>query len=88
MAEVKVGLGTIFRDKNLTVLKGAHGTGVNIQVRVHFDDGDLQPTRLKKRTDRCRGYAFAQGRNNPTCNKYELRQTYLGINCRRRRTAD
>jgi hypothetical protein len=39
--EVKVGLGAIFSDKHLTVLKGAHGAWVYVEIGVHFNNGDL-----------------------------------------------
>jgi hypothetical protein len=34
MTEVEVGFGTIFGDKDFTMLSGAHGTGVNVEVGV------------------------------------------------------
>ena len=43
MAEVKVGLGTVLGDIDLTVLIGAHGAGVNIDIGVELLSRDLQP---------------------------------------------
>ena len=39
--KIKIGLGTIFRDEHLTVLKGAHGAWVYVEIGVHFNNGDL-----------------------------------------------
>src|SRR5580658_3038732 len=36
VAKVEVGLGAVFGDKDFTMLKGAHRTGIDVQVRVAF----------------------------------------------------
>jgi hypothetical protein len=46
MAQVQVGFRAVLGNENLAVLEGAHGAGVNVNVRVKFLDGDLIPPRL------------------------------------------
>ena len=36
MSQVKVAFVAVFGNENLTVLKRAHGAGVNVQVRIHL----------------------------------------------------
>ena len=41
VAKVEIGLGAIFGHENFAVLIGAHRTGINIEVRIAFLNGDL-----------------------------------------------
>ncbi len=36
MAQIQIGLGTVFRDKDFAVLKGAHGARINVNVGIEF----------------------------------------------------
>ena len=79
MAQVQVGLGTVFGNKHLTVLERAHSARIHIQVRVQFQDGDLKAAGLKHRAQGSGGNAFAERRNhtasykNKTCHKSSSR---------------
>ena len=60
VAEVEVRLGAVFRDKDLSVLEGAHGAWVDVEVWVHLDDGHRQASGLQQRAHGCGGDALAQ----------------------------
>ena len=48
MAQVEIGLGAIIRDEHLAMLKRTHGTGVDVEIRVHFLHRDLVTACLEK----------------------------------------
>ncbi len=52
VTEIKISFGTVIGDKHLTVLKRAHGAGVNIDVRIHLLHRDFQTPRLHQGTNR------------------------------------
>src|SRR4029077_8001758 len=52
VAEVEVGLRAVFGDKDFAVLKGAHGTGIDVQVRIAFLQGDFETATFEETTNR------------------------------------
>jgi hypothetical protein len=58
VTEVKVGLGAIFRDIALTVLVRVQGSGVYIDIRVEFLNGDFKPPRLQEFGQGCGDDSF------------------------------
>ena len=64
MAQVEIGFRPIIGHKYFAVLEGAHGAGVDVEVRVELHQVDPHAARLKQAADGGRGEAFAQGRNN------------------------
>src|SRR4029077_20551957 len=52
VAEVKIGLRGVFGDKDFAVLKGAHGTGIDVQVRIAFLQGDFETATFEETTNR------------------------------------
>ena len=46
--------------KHFTVLKGAHRTGINVQVRIAFLQGDLKTATFEETADRGGSNAFSQ----------------------------
>ena len=60
MTEVEVGFSAVVGDEHFTVLERAHGTRINVDVRVQLEHGDLQATGLKNGRQRSRGDAFPQ----------------------------
>jgi len=42
MAQVKIGLGAVVGDEDLTVLEWAHGAGIDVQVWVELLQRDLE----------------------------------------------
>ena len=65
MPQVQVGLRAIIQNIHLAVLVGRHGTGIDIDIRVEFLDGDLQPALLQELPDGCGGDAFADRTDHP-----------------------
>ena len=43
VAQIQVGLGAVVGDEDLAVLVGAHGAGVDVDIRVQLLGRDLQP---------------------------------------------
>ena len=60
MAQVQVGLGAVVGDEHLTVLQGAHGAGVHVDVGVQLLAGHLQAAALEQAAQRGGGDALAQ----------------------------
>ena len=60
MAKVQIGFGAILGDVHLTVLIGAHGARVNVNIGVELEESDLEPARLEDGSQRRGGDAFAQ----------------------------
>ena len=48
--EIEIRLRPVVRNEHLTVLIGAHRTGVDVDVGIKFLDGNLQPTILEQTT--------------------------------------
>jgi hypothetical protein len=51
MAEVEVGLGTIFGDEDFAVLKRAHRAGIDVEVGITFLKGDFETATFEETTD-------------------------------------
>ncbi len=51
VAEVEIGFGAIVCDKHFAVLIRAHSTGIHVQVRVTFLDGDFETATFEETTD-------------------------------------
>ena len=77
MSQVQVGFRSILRDINLTVLERAHGARVDVDIRVQFQQGHVQPAGFENGPQGSRGDPFPQGRDHATGDKYKPRQ---GIN--------
>ena len=60
VAEVEVGLVAVLGDEHLAVLEGAHGAGVDVEIRVGLLHRDLVPARLEQTAQRGRRDALAQ----------------------------
>ena len=60
VAEVEVRLSTIVEHIDLTVLKGAHRAGVDIQVRVEFLNAHTQSTLFQECSERTSRQPFTE----------------------------
>ncbi len=60
VADVEIGLGAVLGDEHLAVLERAHGSGVDVQVRVELLDLHLQTPRLQQPAERCGGDPLAE----------------------------
>ena len=58
--EVEVRLRSVVRDENLPMLKGAHRSGIHVQVGIDFLDGDFEAATFEETTDGGCCYAFAK----------------------------
>ena len=61
MPQVKIGFRPIFGDKNLTVLEGTHGAGIDVDVGIKLEQSDAKATR------------FEQGRHRGSCDSFAQR---------------
>ena len=59
VAEVEVGLSAVVGDKDLAVLEGRHGSGVDVEVGVELHHVDAQAAALKQAADGSRGETLA-----------------------------
>ena len=64
MAKVEISFGAVFGNENFAVLVRAHGTGIDIQVRIAFLNGDLETTTFEETTDRGSSNALTERGNN------------------------
>ena len=65
MTQVQVGLVTILGNEDLTMLEGAHGTGVDVQIRVGLLHRYFVATRLEQTAQRGRGNTLPRDETTP-----------------------
>ena len=75
MAEVEVGFGAVLRDIDLTVLIGAHGAGIDVDVGVELLRRDPQAAHLEKPAERGRRDALAKARYHAAGDKNKFGHT-------------
>jgi len=46
IAKIEIGLAAVVEDVGLAVLEGAHGPGVDVQIRIDLYGGDAEPAAL------------------------------------------
>src|SRR5205085_8959500 len=64
VAEVEVGLAAVLRDVHLTVLERAHRARVDVDVRVHLLQRDLEPAALEQEAHAGGREALAEARDH------------------------
>jgi hypothetical protein len=69
MAQVEVGLGAVLGDEHLTVLERRHGAGVDVDVGIELEVGNLDAARFKDCTEAGGGYPLAQTGHDTTGNE-------------------
>ena len=69
MAQIEVGLGAVVCDVDFAVLKGAHGAGVDVEVRIKLGECNLQPALFQQGADRSGCEAFAEGTDDAASDK-------------------
>src|SRR5262249_13668411 len=72
VAEVEVRLGAVVGDVDLAVLVRRHRAGVDVEVRVELDVGDLEAPRLHQRADRGSAGALTDRGDDAACDKDEF----------------
>ena len=60
MTQVEIGFRPVVSDKDFAVLERAHRPGIHVQVRVEFQERDLQSSRLEERSHGRGGEPFAE----------------------------
>ena len=83
VAEVEVGLRAVLRDVDLAVLIGAHGAGVDIDVRVELLRRDAQTAHFEQPSEGRRRDALAQTGHNAASHKNILRHFHPSSNKKR-----
>ena len=53
VTQIQVGFGAVFRHEHLTVLVRAHGAGIHINIRIHFDQGDVEAAGFQQSGQGC-----------------------------------
>ena len=69
MTEVKIGLGTVMRDKHFTVLERAHRAWINVDVRIELDHADCQATRFQNGAKTRRSDPLSERGNHAASNE-------------------
>jgi hypothetical protein len=69
VAQIEVGLGAIFSHEDFPVLEGAHRAGVDVDVGVELEVGNLDAAGFKNRPEGGGSDAFAQRGHDTTGNK-------------------
>src|SRR5262249_30878504 len=80
VAEVEISFGAVISNEDLAVLKGRHGAGVNVQVRVKFLQVDLEPAAFEQASDGSSRQALAEGRHNTTRHENVFRR-HSSLDC-------
>ena len=70
VSQIKVSFGPVGRYEHLAMLKGAHGAGIHVEVRIQLDHADGQAAGLENRAQGGGGDAFPQrGNHRPPVTK-------------------
>jgi hypothetical protein len=55
MTQVQIRLGAIIRNEHFPMLKGAHGSRIDIQIRIELLESDTKPAAFEETAQRRRG---------------------------------
>ena len=69
MAEVQVGLGAVIEHVDFAVLVGAHGAGIDVDVRIQLLHSHAEATLFKQHSERGGRQAFAERANDAAGHK-------------------
>ena len=72
VSQIQVSLCAVVGDKDLTVLVGAHGAGIHVDIGIKLLDGDLVATSLEQAAQRSGGDTLTQTGDNASGDKYIL----------------
>ena len=64
VSQIEVGFGAVVGNEHFSVLKGIHGSGIDIDIGVELLEGDTQSPAFKQRTDGRGSQPLSQGREN------------------------
>ena len=60
MAQVEVRFGAVIGHIDFSVLKRAHGAGIDIDIGIELQEGYFEAPALEKSSDGCSGQSFSQ----------------------------
>ena len=69
MAEIEVGFSAIVGNEDLSMLKGRHGAGIDVDVWVKLYQRNTEAASLEETANRRGRQTFSQARNHTTRNK-------------------
>src|SRR6266571_3294283 len=72
MAEVKVSFGAVVSDEYFAMLERRHRPRIDVDVWVHFEQGDFKAARFEQRAERSRGETLTQRRDHAAGYKNEF----------------
>ena len=72
MSQVEIGFRAVVGDKDLAMLVRAHRPRIDVDIRIHLEQGNLQTPALQERSDGGGGQAFAQGGYHPSGHEDEF----------------
>ena len=73
VAEVEVGLGTVFSHEYLAVLVGRHRPRIDVEIGIHLERCDGESSRGEDATEGSGSDAFAERGSDPSGHEHELR---------------
>ena len=65
VTDVEICFSTVVSDEDLSMLKGIHRAGVDVEIRIEFLHGDAQTACLEKIAETRSRQAFTEGRGDP-----------------------
>ncbi len=72
VAQIKVGFGPVVGNVNLAVLKGIHGAGINVDVRIQLLESNTQTPAFQQRANRSGSQSLAQRGENSAGDENKL----------------
>jgi hypothetical protein len=79
VAEVEVGFDAVVGDVHFAVLVGAHGAGVDIEIRIHLQHADAQPAAMSRRPMEAAVMPLPSEETTPPVMKMYLAMSRLGV---------
>ncbi len=73
VTQVQIGFGAVFSNEHFPVLDRAHGTRIDVDVRIQFHHGHIEATGFKNGCEGGCGNAFTQRGYNPAGHKNIVR---------------
>src|SRR5215218_8372053 len=77
VTEIEIRFGAVVSNKHFAVLKRRHGSGIDIDVGIQFDERHAQAAALEQASDRRRCQPFSEAGNYTTSNEDIFRHPLL-----------
>ena len=69
VSQIQIGLRVVVGDKNLAMLIGTHGSGIDVDIRIHLQHGHFEAPALQQCTNGRGREPFSQRRNDSAGDK-------------------